>query len=80
VRNRARLAAGLAAALVGAGPALAMPSMEVGRGEGGPDLGYKPRGWSGRHRSQRMKRNRIQAYKEQRAANRLRRKLEARRG
>ena len=73
--------------LAAAAVAMAMPAMahaDIGHwrapvlGEG--TLPGSSRGWGGSPNSGSKKRGRIQAYKAQRAANRLRRKLEARRG
>lgn len=65
--------------LLAAGAALAMPALgsdiEIRRGESAPELGIgDQKGWPGRHRCNRVKLNRIAAYKRQRRANRLRRK------
>jgi hypothetical protein len=72
--------------LAAAAIALAMPAMahaDIGHWRA-PVLGEGTRPgsqrWGGSPNSGSKKRRRIEAYKQQRAANRLRRKLEARRG
>jgi hypothetical protein len=72
----------LAVAMMGAlaMPALGNDVMRLPSPERGVGSWKLPRRWGGRYRSQRVKRNRIGAYKAQRAANRERRRLEAARG
>jgi hypothetical protein len=72
-KNRV-LGMALAAAALGLTPMTQGASITIGRGESAPGLGWSKRGWSGRERSQRIRRDSLEKYKAQRRANRLRRK------